>query len=674
MAKLLGVDTGGTYTDAVIFDDEAGAILSRAKALTSHEDLSVGVAGAVDAALAGAGLGPEAISLVSLSTTLATNALVEGRGEPAGLVLIGFREEDLDRAGLRAALGDDPAIFVAGGHGSGGGEAAAFDSEGLEAALEAWRAGGTGRRVAAFAVAGVFATRNPGHELRAREIVAARTGLSATCSHELSARLGGPRRALTTFLNARLIGVVHRLISATEALLAARGVRAPLMVVKGDGALMSAAVARARPIETILSGPAASAVGAAHLTGLSGAVVADIGGTTTDIAVLAGGRPRIDPEGARVGGWRTMVEAVAMRTHGLGGDSEVGLEETGLRPRLTLGPRRAVPVSLFAMGRPWVREALAEQLARVRPEAHDGVFAAPGARRPEAGELDDREAAALEAVGDGAAVGALGLGPRGRSALARLFDRGALRKIAFTPSDAAHVLGRHDAWDRGAAEAAAALFARRRGNDGKPLADGAEALSRLVVGALTRRSAELVAEAALAEDGFEAEGLASSPLGAAALGGRRGFAAPGLTLTVPLIGLGASAPVYYPDVAQTLGAEAAIPVDAGVANAVGAVVGRVEAKAEATILSSDGERFELMAGGAPAGFADLAAARARAEEWALSTARARAEAAGAGEVEVTLDWTERRAAVEAREILVETRLVAVAVGRPRFGEGARTDE
>lgn len=674
MAKLLGVDTGGTYTDAVIFDDEAGAILSRAKALTSHEDLSVGVAGAVDAALAGAGLGPEAISLVSLSTTLATNALVEGRGEPAGLVLIGFREEDLDRAGLRAALGDDPAIFIAGGHGSGGDEAAAFDAEGLEAALEAWRAGGAGRRVAAFAVAGVFATRNPGHELQAREIVAARTGLPATCSHELSARLGGPRRALTTLLNARLIGVVHRLISATEALLATRGVRAPLMVVKGDGALMAAAVARARPIETILSGPAASAVGAAHLTGLSDAVVADIGGTTTDIAVLAGGRPRIDPEGARVGGWRTMVEAVAMRTHGLGGDSEVGLEETGLRPRLTLGPRRAVPVSLFAMGRPWVREALAEQLARARPEAHDGVFAAPGARRPGADELDDREAAALEAVGDGAAVGALGLGPRGRSALARLFDRGVLRKVAFTPSDAAHVLGRHDAWDRGAAEAAAALFARRRGNDGKPLADGAEALSRLVVGALTRRSAELVAEAALAEDGLETEGLASSPLGAAALDGRRGFAAPGLTLTVPLIGLGASAPVYYPDVARALGAEAAIPFDAGVANAVGAVVGRVEAKAEATVLSPDGERFELMAGGAPTVFADLAAARTRAEEWALSTARVRAEASGAGEVEVTFDWTERRAAVEAREILVEARLVAVAVGRPRFGEGARADE
>jgi hypothetical protein len=109
------------------------------------------------------------------------------------------------------------------------------------------------------------------------------------------------------------------------------------MVVRGDGALVSAAFARQRPIETILSGPAASLVGARHMTGLDDAVVSDIGGTTTDVAVLDKGRPRLDPEGATVGGFRTMVEAVAMRTFGLGGDSEVALEDGGLDPRILLG-------------------------------------------------------------------------------------------------------------------------------------------------------------------------------------------------------------------------------------------------------------------------------------------------------------------------------------------------
>ncbi len=122
--------------------------------------------------------------------------------------------------------------------------------------------------------------------------------------------------------------------------LAAVGIAAPLMVVRGDGALISAAMARERPIETILSGPAASIVGARWLTGETDALVSDIGGTTTDVALLRDGRPEIDPLGARVGGWRTMVEAVAMRTTGLGGDSEVHLVR-GARRRLAAGPAAA---------------------------------------------------------------------------------------------------------------------------------------------------------------------------------------------------------------------------------------------------------------------------------------------------------------------------------------------
>src|SRR5690606_9372711 len=146
------------------------------------------------------------------------------------------------------------------------------------------------------------------------ELVRTRTGLPVTASHELSANLGGPRRSLTTLLNSRLIPMIERLVAATESFLPRRGIPAPLMVVRRDGARVSADFARARPIETILSGPAASLVGARHLTGLDDALVSDIGGTTTDVAVLDRGRPRLDPEGALVGGHRTMVEAVAMRT------------------------------------------------------------------------------------------------------------------------------------------------------------------------------------------------------------------------------------------------------------------------------------------------------------------------------------------------------------------------
>ncbi|MEO1274970.1 MAG: hydantoinase/oxoprolinase N-terminal domain-containing protein, partial [Pseudomonadota bacterium] len=114
----LGVDTGGTYTDAVLWNPAAGRVVAKAKALTTHAALDRGIAAAVDRVMAEAAIAPGAIGLVSLSTTLATNALVEGHGAPAALVMIGFEERDIARAGLREALGADPVLMLAGGHSS----------------------------------------------------------------------------------------------------------------------------------------------------------------------------------------------------------------------------------------------------------------------------------------------------------------------------------------------------------------------------------------------------------------------------------------------------------------------------------------------------------------------------------------------------------------------------
>ena len=137
-ALFLGIDTGGTYTDAVLWSEAAG-VAAKAKALTTRHDLAVGISGAVDAVLAKAGVAPASIKLVSMSTTLATNALVEGQGGRVALVMIGFSEADLARDGLKAALGTDPVLFVPGGHDVHG-NAAPLDLAALEAALP--RAGG----------------------------------------------------------------------------------------------------------------------------------------------------------------------------------------------------------------------------------------------------------------------------------------------------------------------------------------------------------------------------------------------------------------------------------------------------------------------------------------------------------------------------------------------------
>ena len=191
MTILLGVDTGGTYTDAVLLRDEEEVIAS-AKALTTRHDLSIGVGAAVRAVLADAEIPPVDVSLASLSTTLATNALVEGQGGRVALVYIGFKERDLDAHGLREALRGEPYIVLAGGHDHAGAEAAPLDEEALTAFLETH-----GSAVSGFAVASQFAVRNPAHEQRAAALIQQMTGRPVSASHQLSAKLNGPKRAMT---------------------------------------------------------------------------------------------------------------------------------------------------------------------------------------------------------------------------------------------------------------------------------------------------------------------------------------------------------------------------------------------------------------------------------------------------------------------------------------------
>lgn len=667
---FLGIDTGGTYTDAVLWSEDDGRILAKAKALTTRHDLSIGISGAVDAVLDASRTAPAAVRLVSMSTTLATNALVEGQGGRAALVMIGFSDAEISRDGLRAALGPDPAVFCPGGHDVHG-NAAALDLGPLETALPDLAGAVTG-----FAVCGHFATRNPAHELAAAALIRSRADLPVTCSHELSSRLGGPRRALTTLLNARLISMIDRLVAATEGFLARRGIAAPLMVVRGDGALVSAGFARRRPIETILSGPAASLVGARHLTGLDAAVVSDIGGTTTDVAVLDRGRPRLDPEGATVGGFRTMVEAVAMRTFGLGGDSEVGMEEGALSPRLLLGPRRVVPLALAGLIH---REALLRELERQalasNPGRMDGRFALrTGVPARFAAGLSAAEARLYDALTAVPQPLDRLLSSNTQSAtLNRLVTRGLAQICGFTPSDAAHVRGRQDNWDAEAARLGAQLFARRRDGRGQPIAASAEDLADRVLSAVTRASAETILETAFAEDGFDGASTVAHDMIQRALDGRRGIGRLTVALDRPVVGLGASAGLHYARLAPLVGAECVVPADADVANALGAVVGQVRVNAQARVSQPKEGVFRLSAGEAIRDFGDEETALSEAEDYVRRAAAEGALQAGAATAEVQVARDVKASVVEGQRLFIEAVVVGTASGRPHIAASADPD-
>lgn len=663
MAITLGIDTGGTYTDAVLIEDDA-TVLASAKSLTTRQDLAIGVGRAVEAVLASAKIAPEAVAMAALSTTLATNALVEGQGGRVALICAGFKDSDLDRQGLREALKGDPVLFAEGGHSHSGGEAKQLDREAVSAFIDS-----VSEQVTGFAIAGRFATRNPAHELEIAVLVRDATGLPTTCSHHLSSRLNGPKRAVTAVLNARLVGMIDALIGRAEQRLRDLGIDAPLMVVRGDGALMSTAQARTRPIETILSGPAASIVGARWLTGQTDALVSDIGGTTTDVALIRAGKPKIDPDGAFVGGFRTMVEAVAMRTTGLGGDSEVHLNTSGLSGGITLGPRRVLPVSLIAQEAPGeVREVLERQLNEPMPGEHDGRFVRATMGAMLSG-LDTREQTLIDRIG--ADLHPLGAVLRNRvelGALGRLRDRGLIQIATITPSDAAHVLGLSDEWDADAAHMALALFSRRRVGSGNRVAPDVVHLAKMIIDQLRKQTVVTLLETGFDEDRAftdDPSDLARHVLIEQGLQGHADILRLSAGLNLPVIGLGASAATYYPPVGEILNTRMILPTHAGVANAIGAVAGRVITRRSGTVTTPSEGRYRVHLPGGPEDFTALDAALTRVEAVLIEEARAAAAGAGAADIEVNVTRDLRSTVIETREMFVEGHVTVEASGRPR---------
>ncbi|HJV24454.1 MAG TPA: hydantoinase/oxoprolinase family protein [Aromatoleum sp.] len=667
MGLKLGIDTGGTFTDAVLVDGRR-EIVAAAKQLTTRYDLTVGIARAID------GLPPALlsdVSLVSLSTTLTTNSVVEGKGSPVCALLIGYNDTQVRNSGLVELLGPESIVTIPGGHDAGGGEAVPLDEEAVRTAILARR-----DKVSAFAISATFSVRNPRHEIRARELVRELTRKPVTCGHELASSLGAPRRAATVALNARMIAQVQQLIESVEVILASHGIRAPLMIVKGDGSLINAESALKRPVGTVLSGPAASVLGACALSGLRDAIVADMGGTTTDIAVVRNGRPQLSFDGALIGGWQPMVEAVRVYSIGLGGDSEVRFSGG---EGISIGPRRVVPLSLLASEHPQVLPALEGQ-ARSSPNASQLRFALR-LQNDEAllGQLPDDERQAWERLADGPVnmERAVEDDRRLARALARLERKGLVIYSGFTPTDAAHVLGISTHWSTTAAVLGARIWARRmRSLYGYgSWADGdAEAPSREIFDLVIDGISQKLVEAGLHEQdrlgAAQADKLAKL-LTEMAMQRRRDpskasvfsmqFAA-----DTPVVAVGGPAASYYPEVARGLQVGLHMPPFGQVANAVGAVLGEVSQRVHLTITQPARGTFRVFANDGPKDFNQLDAAVAHARDLAATEASALAREAGAAEVEVAFEQDKNSVSTQLDgDVFFEMRVTAIASGPPR---------
>jgi N-methylhydantoinase A/oxoprolinase/acetone carboxylase beta subunit len=637
----LGVDCGGTYTDAVIYDLDAGEVLASAKYPTSHHDLTRCIGCVLDG-LPGELL--QRVSLACLSTTLATNAIVEGRGGRACLVLLGYdATSEIVSYGTRV-------INIEGGHDVRGDEVRPLDEANLRDAVRK-----NGGWADAFAVSGYFSVRNPAHEIRARELIALETGKPVVCGHELSMQLDAIRRATTAAVNARLVPLITRLIASVRHILEQRAMDCPLMVVRGDGTLMASGIALERPVETILSGPAASVVGALTLTGRREGVVIDIGGTTTDIAWVNDGLPPINAEGATVGGLATHVEAIDIRTIGLGGDSWIRLSRDG---GMELGPRRVLPIAMLPDGSSVLEELdrIGDSVSRwavpdmmtfwIRQDGGEVTTSDPGdnelSRRLQEGPLSH-----LELKSSGLDTG---------SAL-RLMDmerHEAVMRASLTPTDifnaAAESAVGNAAFSRAAVDSAAALT-------GLTPTEIIQSFRYLATSTIARQVLLFL----LGLDGQDDTLLEQWMRG----GGKRGVRL-GLKLEAPILAAGAPSALFLAPVASLLSCECVVPLHMEVANAVGAVAGVVSRRDEVILRRLPDGTCRAFASDGRYDFPDLETASAFAAEKASEIALADARRAGAADIGLDRDIEDFSVSgPEGNPEILERKVTVRAYGRPR---------
>ncbi len=647
----LGIDTGGTFTDAVIIEMDSSRILAKAKAPTTRQDLRTGIGEALKA-LDGA-LFPQ-IRLVSLSTTLATNSIVEGKGGRVGLIAAVPRP---DTFCFSTKMPAEETAVIAGAHDHRGRVCPELDIDGAEAAIARMA-----DKVEAFAVSGHFSIYNAQHELAIKRLVLSRCSHPVVCGHELSGAVGMLERATTAILNARLLPVIGELLEAVTHILRENRIKAPLMVVKGDGSLICAAVAMERPVETVLSGPAASMAGACRLSGHDDALVVDMGGTTTDIAVVTKGGVPLNEDGATVGGWKTRVRALDMWTVGLGGDSRVDVEPDG---RIIIGPRKALPLCAAGVMSPGFLHVLREfherqgkKKSRGRLDFFTLVKRPPTQTRYEKALFDALDGNILHRDQIGEQVGLFG-------SLDRLVALGFVAEATFTPTDLLHAKSDLRIFDREASILGADIMAQKMGMD------RADFLDRLASEITSVLSLQITAKA-LKENKSLNGHWSPTNIGFLDLLLRLDSGS-GVALDVslerPLIGVGAPVGAFLPEAAANLSARLIIPEHAEVANAFGAITGRVVERTEVIIRPHRLDGFNLMATDLQDRFDTLEEALAAGEKHCRKIAREKAEQKGGTQIEVNVTREEIMMPLAdggGNRAFLEIKLTAIASGRPAY--------
>jgi N-methylhydantoinase A/oxoprolinase/acetone carboxylase beta subunit len=609
------------------------------KALTTYPDLLAGIRNSID------GLDKEYlkdVKMVSISTTLATNTILEKNGYPVGLILVGDYE-------IPEKLNVDFYTVVKGGHDHHGAELLPLDMEAVEAFVSRVK-----DKVSAFAVSSYFSIRNPVHELAIKTRIQELTGLPVVCGHELSLDLGAYERGITAYLNAQLIPIANQFIRSIKEEISARGMNARLLMLKCDGSVVGINEALEKPIESIFSGPAASLIGASYLSGLDTCAVIDVGGTSTDVSMLENGLPELCSEGAVVGGWQTKVKAIRMETSAMGGDSHVWVRNM----KINIGPRRVIPLCVASVRYPGFLEALKKGRVPGAMHLEENVqptkfFIRTGVEALNLGKLEqeifNRIGAFPTSLNDIFWETQKTLYPGLFDSLIR---KRLIQAIGFTSTDALHVLGEYTTWDREASKVGAKLLERYTQIDHVKLCK--------------QIKKDVARNMALNLMAFILKGIPSREIEKILLSDR--FTQ--FRMKIPVVLIGGPVVAYVEELKQIIDADIIVPEYAEVGNAVGAVVGKGIKRIEILIKSTySKDRKRLILLFSPKGretFGNYPEALEYADTLGRSLVMEYMTEAGLDKGQIQIEVSKKDISLsEAGTIPVETKIVFVGVGMPK---------
>jgi len=566
----LGIDAGGSYTDAVVMDVHTKEMIAKMKSKTTHDDMIVGMMDAMNGLIMKRVFNPKDIKFVGLSTTLATNSMLENKGGKVGLITIGWDPED------DVLMTPSKTIRVDGGHDVTGKSVAGLTEGSLiDAAKE------LEKTVDNIVISAKFSCINDGHERRAKQILADKVNIPVIAAYELSRDIGMYERTNTAILNGMLLPVINDFILGVMSLLSRYDIKAHVMMMKGDGTMMRIETAKMRPVETIMSGPAASIVGGLALSGCSDGVIIDIGSTSTDVACVRDGMPPVSRKGVVVLGKKTHVRTMDAYTIALGGDSHLKMDSDG---NVTIGPKRSVPLAASSLSYP----SLKNRMMRDR----DLTYLIPHKERTRV--LTSSETKVMEFIKANAPCMISDISAEYPemytlpSVIDSLMTAGSLIFTSLTPTDLMVVTGRFDMGDKEASELGLRLFSEKAGMTEE------QVILKVMDQAVVNSGRAILEKVIMDETGAERFDDTTRRIIDSSMGKDR-FDTLDLMfrLNVPIIGLGGPVSAYLSSLKHRLGAEVIIPENHDIGNAVGTVRSKISETSYAMIIPSKDGGYDI---------------------------------------------------------------------------------